>query len=87
MLHTMYPDWPRSSADLVLLPRCSGPKLKPFDFSGAQTTEFLEHVGEGLHTHVFKVQIRGQIYTLKLVGVTVAVDRYILNFPHIATYL
>ncbi|KAJ9130230.1 Kinetochore complex Sim4 subunit Fta2 [Pleurostoma richardsiae] len=62
----MYPDWPRSSADLVPLPRCDGPKLKPFDFQGTQTIEFLEHVGEGLHAHVFKVQILGQIYALKL---------------------
>ncbi|KAH9995148.1 kinetochore Sim4 complex subunit FTA2-domain-containing protein [Xylariaceae sp. FL0662B] len=67
MPYTMYPDWPLSSADLVPLPRCDGPKLKPFDFQGAQTIEFLEHVGEGLHAHVFKVQIRGQIYALKLV--------------------
>src|SRR5438874_250828 len=70
MPHTMYPDWPLSTADLVPLPRCDGPKLKPFDFQGAQTIEFLEHVGEGLHAHVFKVQIRGQIYALKLVGAT-----------------
>ncbi|KAI1173611.1 kinetochore Sim4 complex subunit FTA2-domain-containing protein [Nemania sp. FL0916] len=62
----MYPDWPRSDADLVPLPRCEGPKLPPFDFGGAQEMEFLEYAGEGLHAHVFKVAIRGQIYALKL---------------------
>ncbi|KAI0386000.1 kinetochore Sim4 complex subunit FTA2-domain-containing protein [Hypomontagnella monticulosa] len=66
MPHTMYPDWPRSSEDLVPLPLCDGPKLKPFDFQGAQKIEFLEYIGEGLHAHVFKVQIRGQTYALKL---------------------
>ncbi|KAI0554208.1 kinetochore Sim4 complex subunit FTA2-domain-containing protein [Xylaria curta] len=62
----MYPDWPRTDADLVPLPRCDGPKLQPFDFGGPQAIEFLEYVGEGLHAHVFKVAIRGQIYALKL---------------------
>ena len=71
----MYPDWPRSSADLVPLPLCDGPKLNPFNFQGgAQAIEFLEYLGEGLHAHVFKVQILGQIYALKLVGTTV--DRW-----------
>lgn len=55
MPHTMYSDWPLSSADLVLLPRCDGPKLKSFDFQGVQIIEFLEHVGEGLYVYVFKV--------------------------------
>ncbi|KAI1735542.1 kinetochore Sim4 complex subunit FTA2-domain-containing protein [Xylaria scruposa] len=66
MPHTMYPDWPRSDADLVPLPHCDGPKLQPFDFGGPQAIEFLEYIGEGLHAHVFKVAIRGQIYALKL---------------------
>ncbi|XXH01048.1 hypothetical protein Hte_007399 [Hypoxylon texense] len=66
MPHTMYPDWPLSSADLVPLPRCDGPKLKPFDFQGPQAIDFLEYVGEGLHAHVVKVRIHGQIYALKL---------------------
>ncbi|KAI0857160.1 hypothetical protein F4860DRAFT_506253 [Xylaria cubensis] len=50
----MYPDWPRSDADLVPLPRCEGPKLQPFDFGGPQAIEFLKYVGDGLHGHVFK---------------------------------
>ncbi|KAI0116470.1 kinetochore Sim4 complex subunit FTA2-domain-containing protein [Nemania sp. FL0031] len=62
----MYPDWPKSDADLVPLPKCDGPKLKPFDFQGPQKIEFLERVGEGLHAHVFKVKILGKIYALKL---------------------
>ncbi|KAI0004789.1 kinetochore Sim4 complex subunit FTA2-domain-containing protein [Xylariaceae sp. FL0662B] len=62
----MYPDWPESDADLVPLPRCDGPKLKPFDFQGPQKIEFLEHLGEGLHARVFKEKILEQIYALKL---------------------
>ncbi|KAJ8131268.1 hypothetical protein O1611_g2357 [Lasiodiplodia mahajangana] len=62
----MYPDWPESDADLVPLPKCDGPKLKPFDFQGPQKIEFLERIGEGLHSHVFKVKILGEIYALKL---------------------
>ncbi|KHN95789.1 uncharacterized protein MAM_06401 [Metarhizium album ARSEF 1941] len=62
----MYPDWPESAADLVPLPRCDGPKLKAFPFPGPQKMEFLEYLGEGLHAHVFKIRISGQVYALKL---------------------
>lgn len=66
-LATMYPDWPESAADLKPLPNCDGPKLNPFDFGGPQDIEFLDYLGSGLHSHVFKVQIRGHTYALKLV--------------------
>ncbi|KAH9996643.1 kinetochore Sim4 complex subunit FTA2-domain-containing protein [Xylariaceae sp. FL0662B] len=62
----MYPDWPESQADLVPLPSCDGPKLRPFDFQGPQRIDFLEHLGEGTHAHVFKVNILGHTYALKL---------------------
>jgi hypothetical protein len=62
----MYPDWPESPSDLVPLPLCEGPKLEPFDFQGPQKIDFLQHIGEGSHSHVFKVEILGQIYALKL---------------------
>ncbi|OTB03976.1 hypothetical protein M426DRAFT_262659 [Hypoxylon sp. CI-4A] len=62
----MYPDWPKSAADLVPLPRCDGPKLKPFEFHGPQTIEFLEYIGEGAHGHVFKIKIHEEVYALKL---------------------
>lgn len=62
----MYPDWPRSDADLVPLPKCEGPKLKAFDFRGRQRIGFLELLGEGSHGVVFKVRIRGKLYALKL---------------------
>ncbi|KAH6981826.1 kinetochore Sim4 complex subunit FTA2-domain-containing protein [Ilyonectria sp. MPI-CAGE-AT-0026] len=62
----MYPVLPDSPADLVPLPLCDGPKLKPFDFQGPQQIEFLEFLGEGLHSYVFKVKIMGTIYALKL---------------------
>ncbi|OTA61609.1 hypothetical protein K449DRAFT_406042 [Hypoxylon sp. EC38] len=62
----MYPDWPESTADLVPLPRCEGPKLEPFEFNGPQRIDFLEYIGEGLHAHVFKVKIQEKVYALKL---------------------
>lgn len=62
----MYPSWPRSDADLVPLPQCEGPKLKPFDFGGPQRIDFLGLLGEGLHGIVFRVRMRGQLYALKL---------------------
>ncbi len=64
----MYPDWPKSAADLVPLPQCDGPKLKPFDFHGPQKIEFPEHVGEGAHAKVFKVRILERVYALKVVS-------------------
>ncbi|KAI0137802.1 kinetochore Sim4 complex subunit FTA2-domain-containing protein [Hypoxylon sp. NC0597] len=62
----MYPDWPKSASDLVPLPHCDGPKLKPFPFKGPQKITFLEYLGKGLHAHVVKIEIQGQIYALKL---------------------
>ncbi|KAI0515188.1 kinetochore Sim4 complex subunit FTA2-domain-containing protein [Xylaria bambusicola] len=62
----MYPDWPECTADLVPLPQCPGPKLRPFDFQGHQKIEFLEILGEGLHAIVFKVRILDQIYALRV---------------------
>ncbi len=64
----MYPDWPQSPADLVPLPLCHGPKLKPFDFQGPQKIDFLDHIGLGMHAHVFKVVISDRVYALKLVS-------------------
>lgn len=64
----MYPDWPESDDDLIPLPECPGPKLKPFDFQGPQKIEFLGIAGEGTHAIVIKVKILGQIYALKVVS-------------------
>lgn len=63
----MYPDWPESDADLVPLPLCDGPKLKAFDFQGPQSIRFIDYIGSGLHSHVLKIQIKDQLYALKLV--------------------
>ena len=63
----MFPDWPEPGVPLEPLPLCDGPKLKPFDFQGPQEIEFLEVLGSGQHSIVFKVKILGQIYALKLV--------------------
>ncbi|KAI1387201.1 kinetochore Sim4 complex subunit FTA2-domain-containing protein [Hypoxylon trugodes] len=62
----MYPDWPKPDTDLVPLPRWYGPKLEPFKFQGSQEIEFLELIGSGLHSSVFKVRIEGKIYALKM---------------------
>ncbi|EGX88245.1 hypothetical protein CCM_08288 [Cordyceps militaris CM01] len=62
----MYPEWPKSAADLTPLPLCPGPTLPPFDFKGWQDIEFLEYLGDGAHAHVFKVRLLGKIYALKL---------------------
>lgn len=64
---SLFPELPQSGSDLIPLPRrAKGPKLKPFDFQGPQQIEFLDHLGHGLHSHVVKVKILGQIYALKL---------------------
>lgn len=76
----MYPDWPESDADLVPLPRCHGPKLKPFDFQGPQKIEFLDYIGEGLHAHVFKIKIMGKIYALKLVSKDKTTAIFIMSY-------
>lgn len=77
----MYPDWPDSDADLVPLPECPGPKLKPFDFHGPQKIEFLGHVEEGLHAHVVKIRISGQIYALKVVSIPLYLTNHLHTIP------
>lgn len=67
----MFPDWPESAADLVPLPQIDGPKLSPFDFHGQQRIDFLEPLGEGTHSIVFKVKILGSTYALKVVRLIV----------------
>ncbi|KAI0537733.1 kinetochore Sim4 complex subunit FTA2-domain-containing protein [Xylaria digitata] len=59
---------PKSAADLVPLPQCDGPKLKPFAFQVPPKIKFLDYLGEDLHSHVFKVQISGQIYAFCCIG-------------------
>ncbi len=66
---------------MVPLPHCDGPRLKPFAFQGPQKIEFPEYLGEGLHAHVFKAKILGQIYALKLVSETL--DKLDLIHPNI----
>lgn len=62
----MFPFLPESSADLVPLPLCEGPKLKPFAFQDQQNIEFLEYLGAGAHSYVWKVKMDGSIYALKM---------------------
>lgn len=63
----MYPAHPKTAADLVPLPLCDGPKLPPFQFPDSkQEIIFLEYIGQGAHSHVFKIEIQKQVYALKL---------------------
>ncbi|KAF5636641.1 kinetochore sim4 complex subunit FTA2 domain protein [Fusarium sp. NRRL 52700] len=61
----MYPERPQSVADLVPLPHGNGPKLKAFNFQSPQQIEFLDHLGSGTHSIVFKMKIRGHPKTNK----------------------
>lgn len=67
-MNGVYPSLPMSPQDLEPLPPCDGPKLKPFNFQGAQQIEFLERLGDGLHAIVFKIKIAGRVYALKVVS-------------------
>ena len=64
----MYPDYPESAADLVPLPLGDGPKLKAFDYGDSQNIEFVQYLGWGLHSYVFKIKVVDQVYALKLVS-------------------
>ncbi|KFA51010.1 hypothetical protein S40293_11164, partial [Stachybotrys chartarum IBT 40293] len=45
-----------------------GPKLEPFVFKGPREIEFLDELGVGGHSFLFKVRIDGVLYALKLVS-------------------
>ncbi|ERS95631.1 hypothetical protein HMPREF1624_08147 [Sporothrix schenckii ATCC 58251] len=62
----MHPDWPETPADFMPLPQCPGPKLHAFQFHDPQDIKFISYIGQGLHAHVLKVEIKGQEYALKL---------------------
>ncbi len=51
------------------LPHFKGPKLEPFRFKDPAKPDItiLEYIGRGLHSSVFKAQIDGQVYALKMV--------------------
>ena len=49
-------------------PKVPGPKLKRFGSdSRALDIEFIEHLGKGIHGHVWKVRIDSTVYALKIV--------------------
>lgn len=58
---------------LVPLPQCPRPKLKPFDFQGPQAIEFIDLLGRGVHSEVYRVKIFGQMYALKLVSLNTSI--------------
>lgn len=51
------------------LPAHPGPSLRPFDFKDVKKAhiEFLEYIGHGAHSRVYKVRIDGKLYALKVV--------------------
>lgn len=51
------------------LPVVPGPKLYPFDTGGDPLNlEFIEELGKGLVSYVWKVRINGNEYALKIVS-------------------
>lgn len=55
------------------MPYIPGPQLKQFDTKGKELDiEFVRHLGTGEHGHVWKANINGKPYALKMV---------ILNLP------
>lgn len=49
-------------------PQVPGPKVKQFESpNGLVKIHFIHHIGKGIHAHVWKVQIDGNIYALKIV--------------------
>ena len=49
-------------------PYIPGPQLKRFDTKGKDLDiEFVRHLGSGAHAHVWKVNINGDPYALKMV--------------------
>ena len=52
----------------VRVSQCPGPKLKRFKSSGdLLDIDFIQYLGKGVHGQVWKVQIDGAIYALKIV--------------------
>lgn len=53
------------------LPRIPGPKLGPYQSPNGNTgrpqVKFLEELGQGAHSAVWKVKIDGKLFALKLV--------------------
>lgn len=53
------------------LPNVPGPKLYPFDTgTDPLDLEFIEEIGKGLVSYVWKVRINGNEYALKIVSQT-----------------
>lgn len=48
------------------VPDCEGPKLRPYQSHGTPEITFLNQIGKGAHGHVFKVQIDGNVFALKV---------------------
>lgn len=48
------------------LPDCEGPKLHPYKADGTPNISFLDLIGQGAHGFVFKVEIDGRIFALKV---------------------
>lgn len=52
--------------NLPPVPDCEGPQLHPYQSHGTSGVTFLSEIGKGAHGHVFKVQIDGNFFALKV---------------------
>lgn len=52
---------------MTLLPPIPGPKINQFTVDGSIDLVFLQKLGDGSDSSVYKVEISGQVYSLKVV--------------------
>lgn len=65
-------------ANQPLIPRCEPPHLQPYNHDGTADITFLEKVGAGLHSHVFKVQIDDRVFALKVFNLNILFSDWII---------
>ncbi len=63
---------------MTLLPPIPGPKTKQFVTNGPTDLVFLQKLGGGADSTVYKVQINGQVYSLKVVCLFAALNGYLV---------
>lgn len=53
-------------ADFGPVPNREGPRLHPYNPNGTPEIEYIDEIGKGAHAHVFKVEIDGKTFALKV---------------------
>ncbi|KAH9906764.1 kinetochore Sim4 complex subunit FTA2-domain-containing protein [Xylariomycetidae sp. FL2044] len=51
---------------MAALPKVPGPKLAPYVDGESLDIDFIQHLGKGVHAHVWKVLINGKVFALKI---------------------